>query len=101
MFLFFLCKEFYTSARVDSTTSVATSLGSNSSSHVGIDCCIGGVGSGTKIFKVKFRIEEKQNDLPIVADAVGILTTAVSACGGVVFSGLLSSCCFCFGGILK
>jgi hypothetical protein len=47
----FLCKEFYTSARVDSTTVFATSLGSNSSSHDEIVCCIGGVGSGTNLFK--------------------------------------------------
>jgi len=39
-------------------------------------------------------MKRKKKDLPRVTDAVGTLTTAVSACGGVDFSGLLSSCCF-------
>jgi hypothetical protein len=53
-------KKFYTSARVDSTTVVATSLGSNSSSHDAVVCCIGGVGSGTKIFKERLAWTVKQ-----------------------------------------
>jgi hypothetical protein len=47
---YFECK-LNTSARVASTTVVATSLGPNSSSHVEIVCCTGGVGSGTIIHK--------------------------------------------------
>ncbi len=50
---FFFLSKFYTSARVDSTTVVATSLGSYSSSHVGLVCFTGGVGLDTNIFKEK------------------------------------------------
>jgi hypothetical protein len=52
--LFFLFSlKFYTSARVDSTTVCATSLGSYSSSHVGLVRFTGGIGLGTSIFKEK------------------------------------------------
>lgn len=50
-FISFKEKVANTSARVASTTVVATSLGSNSSSHDERVFCMGVIGLGSKIFK--------------------------------------------------
>lgn len=72
---------------------MATSLGSNSSSQFGIGCCTGGVGLGTKIIQVEYSRETK-NNLLLVDGALGILTAAVSDCGGVTLPDFFSSCGF-------
>ena len=76
--MFFLEWFFYTSARVDSTTVVATSLWSKSSSHDGIDCSTTGFDWDTVVL--------------IGSDVAGTLTAAVSV-RIVGFSGLTSSSC--------